>query len=122
MRGPVVERPSRWKAEVEARRAAKQSLREYWGPAYERLSSILFETDPVGINFESNTDEYEPEVEAILPRLGLCRSPESVEAMVHEEMVRWFDASTVGPIERYGVVAERIVQEVLPLLDAKGRK
>lgn len=122
MSGPVAERPSRWEAQVEARRLAKQQLQEHWGPAYERLSSILFEADPVGINFEVNPDEYEPEVETILPRLGSCRSITSVKAMVHEEMVSWFDASIAGPVERYDIVAERIFLEVMPLLEARGSK
>jgi hypothetical protein len=30
--------------------------------AYERVSEILFAEDPIGINFDDNTDEYEPSI------------------------------------------------------------
>jgi len=32
--------------------------------------------------------------------------------LVHEEFVRWFDADTAGPVERYKKVASRIWTEV----------
>ena len=44
--------------------------------------------DPVGINFESNTDEYEPEVGTILPQLRSCKSADDVRRMVDREFVR----------------------------------
>lgn len=116
------ERSSAWKADVEARRQAKLSLRKYWGPAYASVSSILFEEDPIGINLEDNTDEYEPEVETILPRLALCRSSAAVQAMVHEEFVRWFNPAAAGSVDRYQRIAERIWSEAMPLLEASGRK
>jgi len=34
----------------------------------EWLEAVLFEADPIGINFEDNTDEYRAEAESILLR------------------------------------------------------
>ena len=40
-----------------------------YGPLFDEVSGILFLHDPMGVDFEDNTDEYEPETATILPRL-----------------------------------------------------
>jgi hypothetical protein len=95
-------------------RKRREELRRRYGVAYERLSNILFTEDPVRINFEVNTDEYEIEVETILPRLHDCQSADDVAKVVHEELVKWFDASTAGPLEKYQTIAMRVWDEVVP--------
>lgn len=97
-------------------RRIEAELRRVYGPAYTRLSDISFHEDPIGINFEDNTDEYEPEVGTILPRLHDVHSVEDVRRVIHEEFVKWFELSTAGPQEKYQVVAERVWREVVPLL------
>lgn len=82
-------------------RQKRADLKRAYGEAYARLSDILFSEDPIGINFVENTDEYEPEVGTILPRLRDTRSADDVRQIVHEEFVKWFDASTSGPPEKY---------------------
>lgn len=72
------------------------------------MAAILFELDPIGINFECNTDEYEPEVGTILPRLCSCNSKAEVRQMVHDEFERWFAPMTVGPESSYDLAAELI--------------
>jgi hypothetical protein len=99
-------------------RRRRGELKRRYGVAYERLSNILVTEDPVGINFEENTDEYEPEVGTILPRLCDCRSAEDVRQVVHEEFVRWFDVSTAGPSEKYQAIAMRVWNEVIPGITA----
>jgi hypothetical protein len=89
---------------LERRRRTKAE----YGPLFDSIVALLFQHDPVGIKFESNTDEYEPEAEAILPRLNACQSVENVRQVVHEEFVRWFDPSTVGRVERYTQIAIEI--------------
>ena len=95
----------------------RRELKTRYGEAYVRLSAILFSEDPIGINFEENADEYEPEVGTILPRLQGCRDPQDVQRIVHEEFVRWFDPSTAGQADRYRRIAERIWAEVMPRLE-----
>ena len=97
--------------EIRRRRA---DLKREYGVAYQRLSEIFFDEDPIGINFRENTDEYEPEVGSIVPRLRECRSQEDVRRIVHEDFVRWFDVVTAGPAAKYATIANRIWEEVLP--------
>jgi hypothetical protein len=89
-------------------REKRRQLKAQYGELYDATSALLFRHDPVGINFETNSDEYEPEVGTILPRLQTCRSADDVRQVVHEEFVRWFDASSAGPKEHYTKIAEEI--------------
>ena len=68
----------------ERRRA---DLRRRFGSLYDFVLALLFEVDPVGINFETNTDEYEPEVDTILPRLESGLAVQDLQNVVHEEFV-----------------------------------
>ena len=74
------------------------------------MSALLYRHDPIGINFEDNTDEYEPEAETILPRLRNCHSADDVLQVVHAEFVRWFDPATAGPPEHYKKIAGDVWQ------------
>lgn len=88
--------------------AERARLRAEYRPLYDQLTALLFHLDPVGINHEQNTDEYEPEVGTILPRLGHCQSESDVCRVVHEEFVKWFGEDTAGPQARYVSVAAEI--------------
>lgn len=84
-------------------------MKAEYGQLYDELSEILFRHDPMGINFETNTDEYEPEVDTILPRLKEASTPDELRRIIHEEFVQWFNGDEmVGPESRY----EEIAQEV----------
>jgi len=67
---------------------------EEWSGAGRKLfhsvTCILFQTDPMGINFGFNQDEYEPEARTIVPRLRDVDSAEDVQRILHEEFVHWF--------------------------------
>ncbi|WP_217080523.1 hypothetical protein [Citreicoccus inhibens] len=67
-------------------------LREQFGARFDEVSEALFRKDPIGIDAETNTDEYEPEAGAILPRLEDRTSEADVARVIHEEFVRWFGA------------------------------
>jgi hypothetical protein len=43
------------------------------------LAARLFGEGPVGFKFGQNSDEYEPEVGSILPRLASCRGLEDIQ-------------------------------------------
>ncbi|HJP74093.1 MAG TPA: hypothetical protein VJ914_07490 [Pseudonocardiaceae bacterium] len=75
-----------------------------------RLEEILFRHDPIGINFEHNTDEYRPEAETISLRIGEAASEHDLQRIIHEEFVRWFDDSIAGPAERYAEIAREAWQ------------
>ena len=52
----------------------RRALKDAFPGVYEEVAAILFRRDPMGINLDDNTetkiDEYEPEVDTILPRLA----------------------------------------------------
>ena len=75
--------------------AERQRLRSQYAGLYEATLALLYRHDPVGINFEINPDEYEPEVGTILPRLQSCESPKDVQRVVYAEFQRWF-ANSAG--------------------------
>jgi len=50
--------------------AERDALKRQYGKLFAAISEVLFEADPVGINFEINTAEYKPEVGTIIPRLS----------------------------------------------------
>lgn len=74
----------------------------------DAVSQLLFRADPVGINFDTNTDEYDAEAETIVIGLPRTGGPEDVKALAHEALVQWFDAQTAGPADRYAAVAAEI--------------
>jgi hypothetical protein len=88
--------------------AARRQLRAEYGKLFDSVAALLFRKDPIGINFETNTDEYEPEAETILPRLRTCQSADDVRHVVHQEFVRWFGPDTAGPQEHYAEIANEV--------------
>ena len=91
----------------QAREARKRARAEY-GVLFDSVAAVLFRHDPMGINFETNTDEYEPEARTILPRLKDCRSVDDVQKIVHEEFVEWFGPADAGPSHHYRDIASEI--------------
>jgi hypothetical protein len=87
-------------------RLQRPAVKAKFGKLFEEVSAILFRHDPVHINYGSNTDEYDPEVGTILPRLKQCRSAEDVQAVVFDEFGRWFGLP--GEQERYGLPSQEI--------------
>jgi hypothetical protein len=67
-----------------------KEVRERYGKLFDDALALLFRHDPIGINFETNLDEYDPEVRTILPRLSRCTSEAEVLSVVLEEFHRWF--------------------------------
>jgi hypothetical protein len=89
----------------------RAALKLKYGEFFANVSAILFKADLVGINFESNTDEYDPEVETILPRLSQAKCVRDVELIVHEEFCRWFGVEESFSVSHYRDVAEQIWRE-----------
>ncbi len=84
-------------------REQRQKLKQFYGDFYSATEALFFRHDPIGINFETNTDEYDPEVFTVLPRLSTCASPSDVQRVLHEEFTRWF--GDAGPLDRYAPIA-----------------
>jgi hypothetical protein len=86
----------------------RERLKAEYGRLYDAVAAALFRDDPMGIKFETNTDEYEPEVDTILPRLRGCHSAAEVQTVIHEEFAKWFGPDSVGRAEDYRAVAEEV--------------
>lgn len=77
------------------------------------LEDALASADPIRlIAMGAPDDEYDPEVETILPRLRSAGSAAEVRTVLHEEFVRWFDERTAGPPERYTAAAAAIWAQI----------
>jgi len=107
----------RTRDEIVSERAA---LRVRYGTAYDQLLNLLFEEDPEGLNFGDNTDEYDPEVGTILPRLAECSSADDVQVVISEEFRRWFGPAPADRKSVYRRAAERVVAELPELLRRPG--
>jgi hypothetical protein len=89
-------------------KAEREAIKREYGPLFASISNALFEADPIGINFDDNTDEYDAETGTIIPRLGSAKSAEDVQAIVYQEFCRWFDPITAGRREKYASVSAKI--------------
>ena len=85
-------------------------LKAEHGELFDSISAILFRYDPICINFDFNTTEYDEEAGTILAKLHTCHSVDEVLQVVHQEFVHWFDPVTVGPAERYTGIATEVWQ------------
>ena len=88
----------------------RRRLKVAYGELFDAVTALLFRHDPVGINLEDNTDEYEAEAGTILPRLNGCQSEVEVLQVVHEEFCHWFGVETAGTKKRYAAIASEIWQ------------
>lgn len=73
-----------------------------------QISAILFEADPLEVNYEINTDEYDGEAEDIAQGLTQVTDVGSVRELVHACFVRWSSPESAGPASRFDEMAEQI--------------
>jgi len=79
----------------------EQRKRDYGG-LFDAVSAALIAADPIGLIADgAPIDEYEPEVETILPRLKDAHDASDVEVILHEEFTRWFGPAVAGARGRY---------------------
>ena len=89
---------------------------------FSELSAIIYRVDPIGLNVEENSDEYDPEARTILPRLAGCRSREDVDRVVREELSSWFTPDIVARSPTCDELVEKIWawRQQLAAVDSKG--
>jgi hypothetical protein len=75
---------------------------------FRAIAAALFEMDPMGICGESNTDEYEAEASALIPRLRKCSCEADLLRVLVAEFNEWFGPGSIGPESRYAEPAARI--------------
>jgi hypothetical protein len=81
--------------------AEREQVRQAHPALFAAVSGAMFRHDPVEINYQFNTDEYDAEAGTVIPRLKDCASSDELASVLHEEFVRWFGAETAGPRDRY---------------------
>jgi len=96
------------KTSHEESKRRRSELKVRYAALFASFAEILFRLDPAGINFEINSDEYEPEAGTILPRVIDATSVEEIVPVLREEFSRWFG---VG-IQRPGITYEEIAREL----------
>ena len=103
---------SEWPLSVRAKFAysawrRKQTKKKY-ASVFQEASAVLLRHDPIGISSEDNTDEYDPEIGTILPRMSRCHSAEDVRAVVFEEFQRWFSEEIAGDEMKYDAISKEL--------------
>jgi hypothetical protein len=93
-------------------RAERKRLKREYSALFEDLSALLYRLDPMGINFEINPDEYEPEVGTILPRILTLETSAEIEPVIREEFDMWFGAGCAIEAATY----EELATEILAVL------
>lgn len=91
----------------------ERALRREYAGLYEEVEAILFRHDPAGINFGENTDEYDPEVSTILPRVVRAASQDEVQKIDREEFEHWFEPDITIRGESFEVIAAEVFEAVV---------
>lgn len=78
--------------------------------------------DPIGLlRIGTPSDEYEPEVGSIVPRVAKAADLPEVHRIIYEEFGRWFGVDTAGPLSAYEAPAREIWRALL-LFRREGRQ
>lgn len=107
---PNDEWPPELVAKVNRDRTAREAVQQQSPQLFAKVAEAMFRHDPIGINFETNTDEYDPEAGTVIPRLEDCSSPEDVVTVLHEEFSTWFGPDSAGHRDRYTKLGAEIWQ------------
>jgi hypothetical protein len=100
-----------WAAIAEDVGRAREARRQAVGRKEDlvrEVSAILFAHDPIGINFETNTDEYDAEAQSIVLRLPEAASAHDLQRICLLEFTRWFSSDMAGTLARYEEIAKEI--------------
>jgi hypothetical protein len=83
-------------------------VRKEFGDLFDEVSGILFKHDPMGINFQHNTDEYDPEAAMVLERIGSAGTAADLRRLVHAVFMEMFNGCVPGTEESFEAVAQEI--------------
>jgi hypothetical protein len=87
----------------------KREAKEAYGALYAEVRAILNRHDPVYlICIGAPDDEYDPEVNTILPRLKETSDVAGVQKVLHEEFVHWFGGVAMFTYDQFEPVAAEV--------------
>lgn len=72
------------------------------------LQKIFNKCDPIGIYYEENNDEYDPEIQSILTKIKIGMDKSQLYELIYREFVYWFDKETVGEKKDYDSLTEEV--------------
>ena len=86
----------RARSEIQAAKARRVAQTGESAELVAEVTQILFDADPIGINFETNTDEYTSEAETIVINLPRAPGVVEVQALVYDTFRAWFGPTSAG--------------------------
>lgn len=82
--------PTSMGSEARSRRAANKKARGAYQALVTAATSAIKDADPIGLlEIGAPSDEYSPEIDAIVPRSAGAGGPSDAARILHEEFVRW---------------------------------
>jgi hypothetical protein len=69
--------------EIIKRQRESEKLKDKYGSLFHAVSKLLFTSDPLGVNFENNIDEYDPEAERILSQIHTYKNEDELQRMIY---------------------------------------
>jgi len=101
-----------WRSQVSRKNEARQNIykeiKQQQPELFKAVSDLMFKHDPIEINFETNTDEYDPEAGTVISRLPAAKNEVDVLDIIHQEFIVWFGEDTAGNRNRYVGLASEI--------------
>lgn len=86
----------------------KERVKEY-SEAFDKISMILFEHDPIGLNFEDNVAEYELEAGMVMNRFSEADSVDRLSEIVQEIFIECFtEELAIRKREVYAPIAKEV--------------
>ena len=70
----------------------------------------MFKHDPMKINLETHTDEYDPEAGTVISRLETVTNQDDVATILHEALIDWIGVEIAGDRDRYIALVQDIWQ------------
>jgi hypothetical protein len=87
-------------------RRRRADLKRQYSDLFDRLEKLFFDHDPIGISYVQ--DEYDPEVERLLPRIAHVTGPEQLTDEIHSIFQEMFSPEIAGPRKKYESIARDV--------------
>ena len=90
-------------------KSEKAQLKAKYRKLWKIVDSAIRKEDPIGLlRLGAPSDEYDPEIGTILPRLKSASSQSELRRIIHQEFLHWFGEPTTGPESAYEDIANDI--------------
>lgn len=86
----------------------RKNRTEKQGKKFNDISEILFRYDPIGLDFDTNIDEYDYEADLILKELPNQETVEQLTETIHAIFIKCFDNKLAKERDLYKHIAQEI--------------